>query len=228
MLGEFERIEQTFGVEKAADLRKACRYLIRNQFAYSGDRGVAIVYNTLTDNRFRPVVDAFFDSLGYRIQRNADEQWVGIILDDDDPGSTPKLRIEETIVVLVLGAHWQEEADVGALVDRAVAVTSLNILHDRYKDMIANAGKVAMPVGRFLDVLREVAARNLVWIGDYDGDANDREVEIRPMIKLVSGASELDRLEAYVKLEEVGARSRAQSAAVADGAGGVEAGGTAA
>ena len=27
MLGEFEQIEAAFGIEKAADLRKACRYL---------------------------------------------------------------------------------------------------------------------------------------------------------------------------------------------------------
>lgn len=213
MLEEFEAIEQRWGVEKSGDLRKACRYLIRNQFAFSGDRGVATVYNTLTDNRFRPVVDAFFDSLGYRVQHSADEQWVGVILDDEDPGSTPKLRIEETIVVLVLGAHWQEEADVGALFDRAIAVTSVNILHERYKDMVASAGKPAMAVGRFLEVLKEVASRNLIWIGEFDAEASDREVEIRPMIKLVSGASELDRLEAYVKSEEAGAKSRSQSAA---------------
>lgn len=202
MLDEFERIEATFGTEKAADLRKACRYLLRNQFVYSGDRGVATAYNTLTDSRFRLVADALFDSLGYRVQRNADEQWVGILLDDDDPSSVPKLKIDETIVVLVLGAHWQEEADVGNLVDRATALTTVNVLHDRYRDMLQNAGKSALPVARFVDLLREVAARNLIWIGDLDRDAQDREVEIRPMIKLVSGADALTRLADYVRMEE--------------------------
>lgn len=60
MLCEFEQIEAAFGIEKAADLRKACRYLLLNQFAYVGDRGVATIYNTLADNRFRRVVDEFF------------------------------------------------------------------------------------------------------------------------------------------------------------------------
>ena len=206
MLSEFDQIEATYGAEKAADLRKACRYLLRNQFAYSGDRGVATVYNTLTDARFRRVADELFDSLGYRVHRNAEEQWVGILLDDDDTSSVPRLRLEETMVVLVLGGHWQEEADLGNLLDRATALTTANVLHERYRDMVQAAGKPAIPPGRFHELLREVAARNLIAVGELDRDAQDREVEIRPMIKLVSGSDALKRLEAYVKAEEISTR----------------------
>lgn len=46
------------------------------------------------------------------------------------------MRLDETIVVLVLGSHWQEEADVGNLIDRAAAITTFNVLHDRYRDMV--------------------------------------------------------------------------------------------
>ena len=206
MLSEFEQVEATFGTEKAADLRKACRYLLRNQFAYSGDRGAATVYNTLTDARFRRVADELFDSLGYRVHRDAEEQWVGILLDDDDPSSVPKLKLDETLVVLVLGSHWQEEADLGNLLDRATALTTVNVLHERYRDMVQAAGKPAIPATRFLDLLREAAARNLIAVGDLDRDAQDREVEIRPMIKLVSGSDALNRLESYVKAEEASVR----------------------
>lgn len=209
MLSEFEQIEASFGAEKAADLRKACRYLLRHQFAYSGDRGVATIYNTLTDNRFRRIADDFFDSIGYRVQRNADEQWVGILFDDDDASSVPKMRIDETIVVLVLGSHWQEDADVGNLVDRAIAVTTVNVLYDRYRDMQQGGAKPALTASRFLDLLKDVAARNLIWIGDFDHEAQDREVEIRPMIKSISGADVLARLETYVKSEEQRARAAA-------------------
>lgn len=209
MLSEFEQIEASFGVEKAADLRKACRYLLRHQFAYAGDRGVATIYNTLTDNRFRRIADDFFGSIGYRVQRNADEQWVGILFDDDDTSSIPKMRIDETIVVLVLGSHWQEDADVGNLVDRATAVTTVNVLHDRYRDMLQGGAKSMLTASRFLDLLKDVAARNLIWIGDFDHEAQDREVEIRPMIKFISGADALARLETYVKSEEQGSRTAA-------------------
>ncbi len=212
MLSEFEQVEATYGIDKAADLRKACRYLLRNQFAYSGDRGAATVYNTLTDNRFRRIIDGFFDSIGYRVHKNAEEQWVGILFDDDDPSSVPKMRLDETIVVLVLGSHWQEEADVGNLLDRATAVTTVNVLHERYRDMLQNTGKPAITASRFLDLLKEVAVRNLISIGDFDYDAQDREVVIRPMIKFVSGADVLARLESYVTAEERGMRSRAMPA----------------
>ncbi|CDN50071.1 DUF4194 domain-containing protein [Neorhizobium galegae] len=212
MLSEFEQVEATYGIDKAADLRKACRYLLRNQFAYSGDRGAATVYNTLIDNRFRRIIDGFFDSIGYRVHKNAEEQWVGILFDDDDPSSVPKMRLDETIVVLVLGSHWQEDADVGNLLDRATAVTTVNVLHERYRDMLQNTGKPAITAGRFLDLLKEVAVRNLISIGDFDYDAQDREVVIRPMIKFVSGADVLARLESYVTTEERGMRTRAMPA----------------
>ncbi|CDZ55631.1 DUF4194 domain-containing protein [Neorhizobium galegae] len=212
MLSEFEQVEATYGIDKAADLRKACRYLLRNQFAYSGDRGAATVYNTLIDNRFRRIIDGFFDSIGYRVHKNAEEQWVGILFDDDDPSSVPKMRLDETIVVLVLGSHWQEDADVGNLLDRATAVTTVNVLHERYRDMLQNTGKPAITAGRFLDLLKEVAVRNLISIGDFDYDAQDWEVVIRPMIKFVSGADVLARLESYVTTEERGMRTRAMPA----------------
>ncbi len=212
MLSEFEQIEATFGTEKAADLRKSCRYLLRNQFAYSGDRGVASVYNTLVDARFRRVAEELFDSLGYRIHRNTDEQWVGILLDDDDLASAPRLKLEETLVLLVLGGHWQEEADLGNLLDRATALTTMNVLHDRYRDLVQASGKAAISAGRFLEVLREIAARNLISVGELDRDEQDREVEIRPMIKLVSGSDALTRLEAYVRTEEATTRKSSVAA----------------
>lgn len=203
MLNEFETVETTFGVDKAADLRKACRYLLRNQFVYSGDRGVATIYNTVTDNRFRHIVDHFFDSIGYRVQRNADEQWVGILFEDDDLSSVPKMRLDETIAILVLGSHWQEEADVGNLIERAIAVTTVNVLHERYREMLKNSAKPMISPARFLELLKDIAARNLIWIGEFDRDAHDREIEIRPMIKFISGADALARLETYIKSEEV-------------------------
>lgn len=209
MLSEFEQIEASYGAEKAADLRKACRFLLRHQFAYSGDRGVATIYNTLTDNRFRRIADDFFDSIGYRVQRNADEQWVGILFDDDDASSMPKMRIDETIALLVLGSHWQEDADVGNLMDRAIAVTTVNVLHDRYRDMQQGGAKPVLAAPRFFELLKAVAARNLIWIGEFDHEAQDREVEIRPMIKFISGADALARLETYVNSEEQRVRAAA-------------------
>lgn len=223
MLAEFEEIEQRYGAEKGADLRKACRYLLRHQFAYSGDRGVATIYNTLTDGRFRGVVEGLFDSLGYRIARNADEQWIGILLDDEDPAALPKLRLDETIVLLVVASHWQDDADRGDLHDRAAAITTVNTLHERYRDLLQSAAKPALPVNPFLELLRELADRNLLAIGEFDRDRQDREVAIRSMVKLVSGDEPLRRVEAYVRAEEARARP-AVAPAIELAAGDVEGG----
>lgn len=209
MLAEFEEIEARYGAEKGADLRKACRYLVRHQFAYAGDRGVATIYNTLTDGRFRSAVDGLLDSLGYRVVRNAEEQWVGILLDDDDVSSVPKLKLDETIALLVVASHWQDDADHGDLFDRATSVTTLNVLHERYKDLLQSASKPALPIGRFLELLRELEARSIVDIGEYERDQQDREVTIRSMIKLVSGDEPLRLIEGYVRSEELRQNSRA-------------------
>ena len=135
MLSEFDAIERTYGAEKASDVRKALHYLLRRQFVFSGDARTGTIYNVIMDGRFRALIDGFFDSCGYRVHRDAEAQWAGITaLGDDVP--LPKMKLDETIVMLVLGAHWQDEVNVGAVEDRAIVVTTLNTLFDRYKEMV--------------------------------------------------------------------------------------------
>lgn len=135
MLSEFENIESSAGAEKAADLRKALHFLLRRQFVFSGDPRTGTVYNTIMDGRFRDVVDGFFDSCGYRVHRDPEAQWAGIVaMDEDVP--LPRMKLDETIVILVLAAYWQQEVNVGAVEDRAVVVATLNDLFDRYREMV--------------------------------------------------------------------------------------------
>lgn len=201
MLSEFVEIEAAFGEEKAADLRRSCRYLLRNQFVFNG-RGLATIYDTLTDRRLRRVVGEFFDCIGYAVHYGADEQWVGIMLADDDPIGG-RLRIDETIALLVVAAHWQAEVDRGEVHERAIVRTTFNILYERYKDNIQKVTSAAIQKARFLDILRELSTRHLVTIGEEDRDQQDREVDIRPMIKLVSGDDALRRIESYMRQEMV-------------------------
>jgi hypothetical protein len=62
----------------------------------------------------------------------------------------------------------------------------------------------AISLRRFRDILGEAAQRGLVDVGDFDAEAQDVEVAIRPMIKLISGADALQRLERYARSQEVG------------------------
>lgn len=202
MLREFAEIEATFGEEKGADLRRACRYLLRNQFVFSG-RGLATIYDTLTDLRFERVIAELFDCIGYTVHRNVEDAWVGIMLAEEDTVGSSRLRVDQTIGLLVVAAHWQAEVDRGGAEDRGVVRTTFNALFERYKDAIQRATSAAITKNRFLDILRDLAARHLVAIGDEDRDLQDREVDIRPMIKLVSGDDALRRIEGYVRQELV-------------------------
>jgi hypothetical protein len=203
MLSEFETIERTLGAEKAGDLRKALHFLLRRQFVFAGDPRTATVYNVLMDGRFRAVIEGFFDSCGYRVHRDTEAQWAGITaLGEDVP--LPKMKLDETIVTLVLAAHWQDEVNVGAVEDRAVVVTTLNTLFDRYKEMVQSNGSSSISLARFREILKEASQRSLVDVGDFDAEVQDVEVAIRPMIKLISGADALQRIERFVRSQEVG------------------------
>ena len=203
MLSEFETIERTLGAEKAGDLRKALHFLLRRQFVFAGDPRTATLYNVLMDSRFRSVIDGFFDSCGYRVHRDTEAQWAGITaLGEDVP--LPKMKLDETIVTLVLAAHWQDEVNVGAVEDRAVVVTTLNTLFDRYKEMVQSNGSSSISLARFREILKEASQRSLVDVGDFDAEVQDVEVAIRPMIKLISGADALQRIERFARSQEVG------------------------
>jgi hypothetical protein len=212
MLSEFEQIERSAGAEKAADVRKTLHFLLRRQFVFAGDARTATVYNTIMDSRFRSAVDGFFDSCGYRVHRDPEAQWAGITaLDEDVP--LPRMKLDETIVVLVLAAHWQDEVNVGAVEDRALVVTTLNTLYDRYREMVQPNGAHAISTTRFREILKEASQRSLVDVGDFDPGQQDCEVAIRPMIKLISGGDALARIERYVRQEEVRTPARNGDAA---------------
>jgi hypothetical protein len=161
------------------------------------------------DGRFRDAIDGFFDSCGYRVHRDAEAQWAGITaLDQDVP--LPRMKLDETIVLLVLAAHWQDEINVGAVEDRAVVVTTLNTLYDRYREMVQPSGTNAIGITRFREILKEAGQRSLVDVGDFDPAQQDYEVAIRPMIKLISGGDALQRIERYVRHEEARSSAFAQ------------------
>lgn len=201
MLSEFEEIERSAGADKAADLRKALHFLLRRQFVFAGDPRTGAVYNTVMDGRFRGVVDDFFDSCGFRVHRDSEAQWAGIVPKDEGV-PLPRMKLDETIVILVLAAHWQDEVNVGAVENRAIVVTTLNTLYDRYREMVQPNGTNAIGMPRFREILKEAGQRALVDVGDVDVDQQDCEIAIRPMIKLISGGDALQRIERYVKHEE--------------------------
>ncbi len=186
MLSEFEEIERAAGTEKAADVRRALHFLLRRQFVFAGDPRTTTVYSTIMDGRFRNTIDGFLAGI--------------TAVAEDVP--LPRMKLDETIVVLVLAAYWQDEVNVGAVEGRATVVTTLNTLYDRYREMARPHSSTAISSTRFRDLLKEMSQRSLVDVGDFDTEEQDCEVAIRPMIKLVSGSDALQRIERYVRHEE--------------------------
>jgi hypothetical protein len=146
-------------------------------------------------------------SCGYRVHRDEEAQWAGITAVAEDV-PLPRMKLDETIVVLVLAAHWQDEVNVGAVEGRATVVTTLNTLYDRYREMARPPSSTAISSTRFRDLLKELGQRSLVDVGDFDNEEQDCEVAIRPMIKLVSGSDALQRIERYARHEEVRSSSQ--------------------
>lgn len=196
MLTDLAAIEERFGERAVDDVRTVANQLLRRQFLFAGDRGATHAYEVVTGARFRVYFTALFDALGYRLRISEAEQWVGL-LPDPELDLFPKMRTEQTIALLVLALAWQDAANRGAAEARAVVKTTLNEVLERYRDIAGRSRKEALTSARFEDALREFARRGLVWVGDWDPEAADREIEIRPMLHLLVDGSALDLLERF-------------------------------
>jgi hypothetical protein len=196
VLKELADLESRFGEAIAADLRKTANVLLRGQFLFAGDRGATHAYEMLTSARFGAYFSALFDALGYELRINEGEQWVGL-LPDSELELFPRMQQEHTRVLLVLALVWQEEINRGGAEARAVVTTTLNELFDRYRDVAARSRKESLTTTRFEEALREFERRSLVEVGEFDPDAEDKQVTIRPMVHHLVDGNVLDRLERF-------------------------------
>ncbi len=189
-------IEDRLGEKTGQEVRRAANILVQRQFLFAGDRGGTHAYAALASARFRRYFEILFDSLGYRFLVSEGEQWVGL-LPDPDLDLTPRLRLEDTLVLLVLAHVWQEEVQRGGAEARAVVVTTVNDLFERYRDLAGRHRKEGLSPARLLDVLRDFARRGLVGIGAFDPEADDYQLDIRPMINRLMDGAAITRLERF-------------------------------
>lgn len=202
MLSELRTIEANYGEDRAKDVIRAIHFLQRHQFIYAGDRGTATIYNVVSDNRFERFIRSYFDAAGYRLVGNEREQWVGIIPDTDDV-PLPRMRIDETVALLVLTLFWQEEVNAGNVEDRATVVTTVNTLFDRYEDIVSRNRKTGVSASRFFELMKEFARRSLVELRAFDSEEQDQEIVIRPQIRVLAGDDVLARIERFIQDEEL-------------------------
>lgn len=207
MLTELNALEASLGEDRIKDLIRALHYLLRHQFVYAGDHGTAGIFNTVTDSRFSSFIENYFDAAGYRLHSNDTEQWVGILPNADEI-PLPRMRLDETIALLVLALHWQEEINAGNVEERATVVTTVNAVHDKYNEIASLRRKAAIPIGAFITILEEFQRRNIIEVREFDFEQQNRELVIRPQIRLLAGDDILSRIERFIADKEAADKGR--------------------
>lgn len=100
-------------------------HLMRNQFVHVEDRGGATLLETLHRPELAKLVEAYFDVAGYRLVHRETEGWAGI-LPDPERTALPRLRIDETIALLLMRRLWEEALQLGEIYSNGTVRTTLN------------------------------------------------------------------------------------------------------
>jgi hypothetical protein len=185
MLIEFASLEENNprGFQRVTQL---VAHLMRNQFVHAEDRGAAALLETLHRPELAKLVEAYFDVAGYRLVHRESEGWVGI-LPDPERISLPRMRIEETVALLVMRRLWEEALQLGEIFTNGTVRTTLNEAYAAYQGIVAGTRRAALTPGDFRDVLQTLEKRALVHLGELDPEAQDMDLDIRALVATVAG-----------------------------------------
>jgi hypothetical protein len=166
-------------------VRTAIGRLLRDQFVHTDDHGSRSILETLHSAKVRAFLESYFDAAGYRIIFNQIEGWAGL-LPDLETNSAPRMRIDETLLLLLLRRIWEEAVQTGDLQARACVLITLNEAYDAYQDMLRNR-RPALSIGDFQTVLQNLERRAVIRLGRFDEELQDRELSIRPIVTILAG-----------------------------------------
>ena len=161
-------------------------HLMRHQFVHAEDRGAAVLLETLNLPELARLVEGFFDVAGYRLVHRETEGWAGI-LPDPERTSLPRMRINETIALLVMRRLWEEALQLGEIYANGTVRTTLNEAYAAYQGIVARSRRAALSPNDFRDVLRQIERRSVVRLGDLDPDVQDMDLDIRALVTSVAG-----------------------------------------
>ncbi len=195
MLAEFAAVEgrDPRDYERITQL---ISHLMRHQFVHLEDRGAVRLIETLHRAPLARLVDDYFDVAGYRLVFRETEGWAGI-LPDPERVSLPRLRIDETIVLLVLRRLWEEDVQHGEVNGYGTATVTLNETFVAYEEIVAGTRRASLSISDFQSVLQALGRRSVVSLGDLDPDDRDRELAIRAIVATLAGddfVASLDQL----------------------------------
>jgi hypothetical protein len=177
-------------------------HLLRHQFIHADDRGSAPLLEIARRPATGPLISAFFDTAGYKLILRESEGWAGI-LPDTERVTAPRMRIEETLVLLVLARLWQEGIQDGEVGERNCVLSTLNDAYDAYQDLASRSRRASLLIGAFREILQDLARRAIVKLGSYDEEQQDLELNIRPIVALVAGEDFLSTIESFLQKHDV-------------------------
>ena len=185
MLVEFAALEERNprGFQRVTQL---IAHLMRNQFVHAEDRGSAPLLETMHRPELARLVEAYFDVAGYRLVHRDTEGWAGI-LPDPDRISPPRLRIEETVALLVMRRLWEESLQHGEMSANGTVRTTLNEAYAAYQGIVAGTRRAGMSPNNFRDILQMLEKRAIVHLGELDPEAQDMDLDIRALVTSVAG-----------------------------------------
>ncbi len=193
MLREFQELEER-DPKLSERVTKVIAHLLRYQFVHADDRGSPSLLETLRRPTAIKLIDSFFDTAGYRLVIREGEGWVGI-LPDPERVAPPRMRIDETLVLLILRRLWEEGVRDGDMQSRGAILLTLNEAHAAYEEIVARGRRPALTIAAFREVVQSLERRAIVNLGPLDREAQDMELTIRPVVSAVTGDEFLAQLE---------------------------------
>lgn len=196
MLHEFALLEET-NARDSQRVTQLIAHLMRDQFVHVEDRGSATLLETLFRPKLKALIEAYFDVAGYRLVHRETEGWAGI-LPDPERISLPRMRTDETVVLLILRRLWEEALQLGEIEDKGTVRTSLNEAYAAYQEIVAGARRASLSPNAFREVLEMLEKRALVRLGTLDPEMQDMDLDIRALVATVAGDDFVASLEALL------------------------------
>ncbi|WP_420963836.1 DUF4194 domain-containing protein [Brucella sp. IR073] len=210
MLLEFAALEDT-NFRDFQRVTQLIARLMRDQFVHAEDRGSLTLLEALHRPQLKALVEAYFEVAGYRLVHRETEGWVGI-LPDPERISLPRMRTDETVVLLVMRRLWEEALQLGEIEDKGTVRTTLNEAYAAYQEIVAGTRRASLAPPVFREVLEMLEKRALVRLGTLDPEAQDMDLDIRALVATVAGDDFVASLEALLSSATVIAQEAKEQA----------------
>ena len=214
MLLEFSQLEER-DPRLALRATQVIAHLLRYQFLHVDDRGSASLMETLQRSATGPLITSYFDVAGYRLVIRESEGWAGI-LPDTERISPARMRLDDTLVLLVLRRLWEEAVQDGDIQARGAVLLTLNQAYDAYQEIVSRGRRPALQIAAFRDLVESFARRAVVSLGPFDDEAQDMELTIRPLVAAIAGDDFTAALEQLIQREDVNDEEEAEDALAED------------